>query len=73
MSDFADQAENEAHLFEREEGIKAVRRDAAKMEQGYEGDCEFCGRHFSRVVARWVRGYGKVDLCGGCRDEKGIQ
>lgn len=58
-----DQLDQAARLEERERsrGIEASRQAAASMPKGEEGDCDYCGEHFTRLVG---------GLCGFCRDDK---
>lgn len=44
-------------------------RRAAAIPAGEEGDCYYCGEHFTRVV--FVQSEGQF-ACGRCRDKRGL-
>jgi hypothetical protein len=52
---------------QRNDSVEQIRRRAAKIEPGESGDCELCGRYFTRVVSREYKG-SRLLACGGCRD-----
>jgi len=41
--------------------VAAARANAAEIPQGQPGDCDYCGKNFSRLVG---------GACGRCRDER---
>ena len=62
MTDIIDDA-NDHRDKEEARCIKAVRDEAAKMQTGTPGDCDFCGEWTSRLVG---------GACAPCRDARGL-
>jgi len=57
-----DEADNANDLIEKTEqsGIAEIRKKAASMPVGYQGDCDLCGSWSGRLV---------LGVCAPCRDK----
>ena len=62
MSDFADNAAG-IQQDELKRALEKHQSEKPKFIEGDAGECDNCGKHFSRVVN---------SLCGRCRDELGV-
>ena len=60
MADEIDIANDYAHKME-ERNVAAIRAEAAKIPEGYEGECVSCGLESKRLVN---------DMCAPCRDQR---
>ena len=57
--------------FDTSIAVRNVCQKACSIQKGFEGDCDLCGEHFSRVIE--VENKGEiVRACGRCRDKHGI-
>lgn len=61
----ADEADRSEYYIESviDDHVKEAMRKAADIPPGNPGECDFCGEHFSRLVA---------GACGFCRDKYGV-
>lgn len=63
-----ERVENETALL-----VADAARKAASIPTGYAGECYFCGEEKARVVPVFVPTTQQVeDVCGGCRDKRGL-
>lgn len=71
VPDVVDDEELAQNAYEElcDQAVNKVRSDAAKIEAGAAGHCDFCGSFFPRVVQRLTRRGEEVKACGRCRDE----
>lgn len=62
MSDFSDPNDLASTLEElhKEDAIKKIRDNAAKIPEGVPGECEHCGYYYTRLIG---------GNCAGCRDK----
>ena len=48
-------------------------RKAASIPKGYAGECFYCGEEKARVIPVFIEAtQQQEDVCGGCRDKRGL-